>query len=174
MTALRKSEEKSTNLMASTWTKAAKVRRAFKAGKKRQKDLVLTPERAMLEGYMLLRDIQKAMSEAGLSEKDVQAALVLMTTDSSGTDLIYAAKIPEMKYLPELYGKLRKLEKEGHWVPLGVALKQFDREAYDARDPKSGAVVWDQPWLMNPRAARALIAARNAIAEDREGKGTFS
>lgn len=175
MTALHKAEEKSANLMAGTWTKAAKVRRAFKAGRQRQNDLLLTPRRAMFEGYILLHEIQDAMREAGLSENDVQASLVLMTTEpSEGSDLICVLPIPETKRLPQLYGKLRKLETEERWVPLGIAIQQLDREAYDPRDPKSGAVVWVQPWLANPRAARALITARNAIAEHKEGKSAFS
>lgn len=162
--------------MAATWTKAGTVRRAFKAGRQRQKDLILTPTKAMFEGYILLTDIQAAMTNAGLSAKDVQVALVLMTQDSSGTDLIYVLPIPETKRLPELHGKLKRLEKEGGWVPLGVAIKQLDHEARDPEDPKSGAVAWVQPWLTNPRAARALIEARSAMAAEdiKEGRHAFN
>jgi hypothetical protein len=171
MTGLHKSEVKSANLMAGTWTKAAKVRRAFKAGRQRQKDLLLTPERAMFEGYILLREIQTAMRDAGLPEADVQTVLVLMTTDTSGADLIYAAPIPETKQLPVLYRKLKKLEKEGQWIPLGIVVQQLDREE---KDPKSKGAVWVEPWLTGPRAVRALIAARGAVSDNREGKSTFS
>jgi hypothetical protein len=173
MTPTQTEKSGSRNLMASTWTKAGMVRRAFKAGKPRQKDLLLTPKRAMFEGYILLSEIQDAMSKAGLSANDVQAALVFMTQDSPGADLIYVAPIPETKQLPELYSKVKKLEKDGGWVPLGIAVKQVDREAYEPKDPRSGAVVWVQPWLTNPRAARALLKARSAFAEGEEGKSAF-
>lgn len=174
MTGLHKAEEKSANLMAETWTKAAKVRRAFKAGKKRQKDLLLTPERAMFGGYIRLIEIRKAMAEVGLPASDVQAALVLMTTDNAGADLIYATPLPETKRLPELSGKLKKLEKEGKWVPLGIVIQQRDREACDPKDPKSIGAMWVEPWLTGPRAVRALTAARNAIAKGEEGKIDFN
>lgn len=177
MTAPQKEPRKtaSTNPMAGTWTKAAKVRRRFKAGRQRTTDLVLTLERSMFEGYILLRDIQQAMSGEGLPETDVQAALVLLADDSAGTDFINVVPIPEVKQMLTLKDKLDKLEKKSCWTPLGVAIKQRDREAEanDPKNPRSGAVVWVQPWLTNPRAARALIQARTAFAEHREGQITF-
>jgi hypothetical protein len=161
----------SANLMSATWTKASKVRRAFKAGKKRKNDIVLTPKRAMFEAYILLGEVRDAMREAGLPESDVQAALVLLMKDGSpGVDLIYIARIPDTQHIPELNRKLKALEKEGPWDPVGVILMQLDREA----DPKSGSAVWGQPWLVNPRAARALFEAGKAAAAGKEGKLAFS
>ena len=119
----------------------------------------------------LLHKLQKAMSKEGLSENDVQAALVLI---NEGMGLIYMLPLPETKHIPELYGKLKKLEKDGHWSPLGIAIKQLDRETADQKDPMSGAVVWVHPWLTSPRAARALIKARSIMAEGQEGKSTFN
>ncbi len=166
MTALEEKASTS-NPMAATWTKAALVRRAFKAGPPRRKDLVLAPTRAMFEGCILLNGLQVAMRDAGLSEKDVQAALILMSPPGGDADLVNILPIPETKRLPELYAKVKKLEAEG-WLPLGAAIKQIDREAYDPKDPKSGAVMWVQPWLTNPRATRALFAARAAFGEGSE------
>jgi hypothetical protein len=163
------------NPMAATWTKAGKVRRAFKAGKPRQKDLNLAPRPAIWEACLLRENIGAAMTGAGLSADDVQVAIVLMTPDaSSGVDWVHVLPIPQTKDLPELFTKVAKLEKADHVVPLGVAIRQIDREAYEPKDPKSGAVVWVQPFLVNPRAARALIAARQIFADERGGKGEFS
>jgi hypothetical protein len=157
------------NPMAATWTTAGQVRKLFKSGPPRRKDLLLDLKESLLEGLLLLHRLQKAMSKAGLPESDVQAALVLMN-DAEGAGLIYLLPIPETKQLPELYGKLKKLEKDGHWSPLGIAIKQLDR------DPKAPneAVAWVHPWLTSPRAARALIKARSVMAEGQEGKSTFN
>lgn len=158
--------------MASTWTKAAIVRRKFKAGRQRQTDLVLTPTRAVLEGYILLHELQKAMVEAGLPEEDVHAALVLITPGvPGGVDKIYVLPFPDMNRLPELYGKVRKLHDAAGVVPLGIVVSQTDRET---QDPKSTGAVWVQPWLTGTRAARALLKARQVCANGGEGESKFN
>jgi hypothetical protein len=163
------------NPMASKWTKAGMVRRAFKAGRPLQKDRVLTPRQAIWEACSLRESLYEAMRKAGLSADDVQAAIVLMTPEAAASvDLIYVFPIPQTRDLPELFGKVTKLEKTEKVIPLGIAIRQVDRERYDPKDPKSGAVVWVQPFLANARAARALIQARNLFADGSGGKGTFN
>jgi hypothetical protein len=153
------------NLMESTWTKAAIVRRKFKAGPSRRKDIVHTPTRAVLEAWILCHELQTAMKTEGLSEEDAQAVLVLL----DGTDATYSFAVPAMDSLPELYGKVKALQEAGTVVPVGVLFKQFDREAED-RKTKSGAVVWAHPWLVGLRESRALLNARDRYANLKPGE----
>jgi hypothetical protein len=171
VTGLHKSTEKNLNPMSATWTKAGKVRRAFKAGRQRQKDLRYDSERAILEARILLIEIRRAMLEAEIFKygEDVRAALVLMTPDDAKADTVYILQMPrKLEDLPELSAKVAKHEKAEKAVPLGVAIWQRDREA-------NHSDVWIQPWLVNPRAALAAIAARKAFieSEGRETKSTF-
>jgi len=147
------------NLMASTWTKAAMVRRKFKAGPQRKKDYVLTPLRSILEGAIMLHELQIAMKDAGLLESDVQAALVLRLTPSEPgkPNETHLQPIPGTENLHLLYGRVKKLEARGRVEPLGLVIKQNDREA---RGPEGEAVVWVQPWLVDIQASLALLAMR--------------
>jgi hypothetical protein len=109
------------------------------------------------------------MSEAGLSKDDVQAALVLVTPETPDMEnLIHVLPIPQPKKLPELFAKVEKLDKPGKILPLGIAVRQLDRET------ESGAVVWVQPFLTGPRAESALKVARSAFAEGKQGRSTFN
>jgi hypothetical protein len=158
-----------TNPMAATWTKAGKVRRLFKAGKPRQKDLTYDSERAILEARIVFVEIRKAMMQAEIRTvgEDVRAALVLMTPDNAKVDRVYLVPIPRgLEALSELSAKVAKHEKAEGVVPLGVAIWQKDSEADDSVD------VWVQPWLVEtPRAKQAAIAARKAY-EESEGEET--
>jgi len=169
MPELRKTSK---NPMASTWTKAAKVRRAFKAGRQRQKDRVLTPVKAIYEVCILLDDLRTAMDEAKLPVEDVGAALVLVTPETPDREnLVYVLRVPEPKRLPELFSEVAKLEKPGKILPLGVAVWQRDREI---QDPEKQGVVWVQPFLTGARAEKALLEARKVFTEGRGGKSTFN
>ena len=58
-------EAQTKNLMASTWTDAAKVRRAFNAGPRRKSDLKFDDiEEAVLAAYTSFLDLRKAMKRA--------------------------------------------------------------------------------------------------------------
>ena len=148
------------NLMEATWTKAAKVRRAFKAGKKRQKDLVLSPRRAVLEAYSALHELRAAMASAGLAEEDANAALVFL----GGEAKHLVTPLPPPEHIPKPYSKARAMEAQGGWIPIGLVLHQQDREAFRPDDPKSGAFLWAQQWVMSDRATRALLMARDVVA----------
>jgi hypothetical protein len=158
-------EAKTENLMAGTWTKAAKVRRAFKAGPRRKTDLVYDTEEAVLQGYIALLEFRKEMVQAEIftSADDVKAALVLMSSDpETNAGAVHLLAIPRaIKNLPDLSSKAERLSKRGATVPLGVAFWQRDRE----QDTKKGKTVWIQPWLVNPCAARAAMAAQEAFEE---------
>ncbi len=157
------------NPMAATWTKAATVRRMFKAGRQRQNDLLYDSEEAILQGRISFLQIRKAMLAAGIATTadDLRAALVLMTPEGAESNEVYVLPIPrELAKLPELSVKVTKLEKSEKAVPLGLVFWQRDREAEDSD-------VWVQPWLVNPRAAAATIAARKAYGESR-GNATTS
>jgi hypothetical protein len=172
-----KAPAKRPNLMAATWTKAGMVRRAFKAGRPLQKDRTLTPRQAIWEACLLRESLYDAMRKEGLSADDVQAAIVLMTPDTAASvDWIYVFPIPQIRDLVELFSKVARIEKAENVIPLGVAIRQIDREAADPKDPKSGAVVWVQPFLVNARAATALLKARQVFADTdgSGGKSTFS
>jgi hypothetical protein len=153
------------NLMAVTWTKAAKVRRAFKAGPRRKTDLVYDTEQAVLQSYVELLELRKEMAQAEIftSAEDVKAALVLMSSHAEfNAGVVSLLAIPRtIKNLPELSSKAERLSKKGAMVPLGEAFWQRDRDA----DSKKSKTVWVQPWLVNPRAVRAAIAAQEAFEE---------
>lgn len=159
--------EKSTNLMESTWTKAAIVRRKFKAGKKRQKDLEYDLERAILEARILFIEFRAAMLKEGIptSARYARAALVLMTPDESDVNRVSALSVPrDLDGLPELADRAARLERAEKVVPLGVAIWQ--------RDPEAGEqVAWVHPWRVNQRAQQAAKAAEKAFVAS-EGKDT--
>jgi hypothetical protein len=163
----------SKNLMAKTWTKAGMVRRRFKAGKPRQKDLVYDCENAAMHGYMLLLEVRKAMLEEGITTgtEDVRAALVLVTPDSAKVNRIYLLAIPpRLANLPSLAAKASQLERREKVVPLGVAVWQRDREPTDEQ------IVWIQQWLVEgPRAELASREAQKAfkISEGKETETAF-
>jgi len=156
------------NPMAKTWTKAGLVRRRLKAGKPRQKDLVLSAEEAVLQGYGLLLAARKAMLEEGITTgaEDLKAALVLMTPEKAKVSEVQVLGIPrEFASLPRLHAKATQLERTEKLVPLGIAFWQRDRETDD--EP----TVWVQQWLVNPRAEQATREARKAL-EKSAGKDT--
>ncbi len=156
------------NLMAATWTKAAKVRRAFKSGKKRRKDLVLTPRRAVIEAYVVLHELREAMARAGLSETDANGALVFLSEFQS-SDSAYVIPLPAPERMPEPYATARRLEEQLGWRPIGLILHQRDHEAFTPADPKSGAYLWAQQWVISDRATKALLDARKLVANTKAG-----
>ena len=96
------------NPMASTWTKAAKVRRALKAGRPLRKDRSVTPRVAIHEGCILMEKLRDAMHEAELPEEDVRAAVVLMVPHYvPSRDAVHVLRIPESEELPPLSGSCR-------------------------------------------------------------------
>ena len=158
--------------MEKVLTPAARVRRAFKAGRPRQKDRVLTPVQAIYQACILLDALRSAMLEAGLLADDVRCGLVLMTPEvPSGFDLIQALPIPPPKELPDLFAKVERAVEAGVTLPLGIVIQQRDREG---EDPKSLGATWVEPFLTGPRAARALIEARRAFGDGQGGKSAFN
>jgi hypothetical protein len=152
------------NLMAATWTKAAKVRRVLKAGRQRQKDLAYDTERAVIECRLLFNRIRAEMLEAGITTvEDVRVALVLMTLRE-----VYLFQVPrDFSRLPTMYEQAAILERNENAVPVGAAIWQRDPEAGDSVE------VWVQPWLVNPRAVLAAAEARKAFL-DSDGRDTKS
>lgn len=146
--------------MADTWTKAAKVRRAFKAGRPSQKNRVIDPERALYEACILLGEVRDEMVDAGLSQDDVQAALVLVTPETPGREnMVYVQRVPQPEKLPELFENVAEIEKLGRVLPLGILIWQLDREIADPKENKIRAVVWPHPFLIGDRATKALKRA---------------
>jgi hypothetical protein len=146
------------NLMASTWTKAAKVRRKFSAGRKREKDRIITPIVAIHEACILLDDLRNAMRGAGLPVDDVRAALILVAPNAEpGLDWVHVLWVPEPGKLPDLFQRAANVAATGARLPLGLGVWQMDREANDV-------AVWIQPFLTGPHAAKALVEARERIA----------
>lgn len=152
------------NLMASTWTAAAKVRRKFKAGRQRQNDLKYDTERAILEARIVLIEIRREMLEAGIKTagEDVNVGVILMSPDGAESDHVFVLPMPrKLEGIAALSTKIARCL-DGTVVPVGVAIWLRDREAGDAD-------VWVQPWLVNTRAARAAIVAQKAFKESEGG-----
>jgi hypothetical protein len=161
MTRLQKPTEK--NLMASTWTKAGKVRRAFKAGRPRQTNRLVTPTVAIHEACIALERLQDEMRKEELLEQDVQAALVIMTPQTPDREnLVYVQGIPDTKRLPEVFASVRKIEVPEKMLVIGILFKQRDREA------KKDA-VWPQPYLVGDRAQKAMLTGGQMFQEMEKG-----
>jgi len=155
------------NLMASTWTQAAKARRAFNAGPRRKSDLKFDDlEGAVLATYASFLDLRKEMKKAVLPTRDVRAALVLMTAAYEGPPFNAGVgsllAIPDtIEGLPDLLREAEKRTKNGAMAPLGVAFWQRDK------DPraKTSKTAWVQSWRVDPRLQLAADTAREAFEE---------
>ncbi len=156
----QKEKNKVKNLMAGTWTKAALVRREYKAGRPRQKDRVITPLVAIHEACILLDDLRNAMRERDLPVEDVRAAIILMVPNfpTPDRDAVHVLRVPEPNDLPDLFKRAADVATTGAVRPLGLAVWQMDRELGDA-------VAWVQPFLTGPRAVAALREAKRAFAK---------
>lgn len=147
------------NPMAATWTKAAKVRRALKAGRPLRKDREVTPRVAIHEGCILLEKLREAMREAELPEEDVRAALVLMAPHYvAERDAVHVLRIVESEELPALFRRVVEIENSERVMTLGLGIWQRDREA-------ESTAGWIQPFLTGQRAANALAKARKVLVE---------
>lgn len=133
---------KAKNLMSSTWTKAAMVRRSFKAGRQRQKDLDYTVDHAIHEACILLIEIRKEMLLAGIrtANEDLRALFILVSDSKGGPLVDYEPMPTNFNALPEFAAKVLAKEKAERARPLGVAIEMRDREAKD----KS---IWVHSWL---------------------------
>jgi hypothetical protein len=158
---------KTENLMASTWTRAALVRRAFNAGPRRKSDREFGDlEDALLAAYVSFRDIRREMKKAELSERDTRAAFVLMTAAFEGppfnAGVAVMLTIPDtIKGLPDLLRDAEKYANKGKMIPLGVVFWQRDRD----ERAKEGKSVWIQSWRVDPRLQRAANAVREEFRE---------
>lgn len=154
--------------MTSTWTKAAKVRRALGAGKPAIKDREYDIESAVMAARALLMEIRKERSLAGIEEwwDDVAVALLLMTPEQAKKDKVYLLPISrDFDDLAILYKNAMHLKTTERAVPLGAAFWQLDREAGGVVD------VWVEQWLTGPRAMLAATRASKAF-EESGGKET--
>jgi hypothetical protein len=165
-----------TNLMASTWTKAVLVRRAFNAGPKRKSDRVLDAEEATLEAYMAFRAFRNEAAKSGLGSA-ARLGLMLMDTKCKGRDEIMGVPT-KLENIAELFAKVKKATKGGEVVPLGLLYWLRDDDPEAVKTPKGAnwdgeevemlipAVTWVKPWLVeSPRARLVTEAARHAFEE---------
>jgi hypothetical protein len=152
-------------------TAAAAVLRAFRAGPSRRKSLDLSPDRAVVEAWALCSDLRGMMRRTGLHEEDAQATLVLLTGSIADEreELIRGYAVPDMASLPELYEKVKALERETNVFPLGVVFKQYDREKERPEEPE----LWVEPWLVFANATRALSTVEKRFAGLRHGEDIF-
>jgi hypothetical protein len=156
-----------TNLMAGTWTDAAKVRRAVNAGPRRKTDLEFEDmEDAVLAAYVSFRDLRKEMSKAGLSERDARAAFVLMTAEFEGAPFnaghVTLLTIPRnIAGLHALLNAAKKHANKGEMAPLGVVFWQRDRD----ERAKESKPTWVQSWRVDVRSLRAAGAVRDKFKE---------
>jgi hypothetical protein len=161
---------KAANLMASTWTKAALVRRAFNAGPRRKFDRQFEDlEDAVLAAYISYRDVRREMRKWGLPEADTRAAFVMMPPFfgppfNSGAAVML--RIPDSIHgLPTLLKDAQHYAKEGEgdlqMSPLGVVFWQRDQDER-AKEKES---VWVQMWRVDPRLQRAANAVRDEFRE---------
>jgi len=156
--------EKSENLMASTWTPAAIVRRKFKAGPRRKVDLKLDVERAFLECRILYTELRDAMIEAGIrtGANDVSVGLILMTPAGTAKNR-FVKVLPvggNMEVLAQQARKADQLEKRHGVLPIGVAFWQRDREA--GQDE-----TWVRSWRLDNTSALLLAEVMKALHKEK-------
>lgn len=155
------------NGLASFWTKAAMVRRAFNAGPRLKSDRAFDDlEDAVLEAYTEFRDMRRRMKNAELSARDTRAAFVLIPPYFEGPPFNASAglmiPIPDtIKGLPDLLKEAERAAGKSEMVPLGVVFWQRDRDER-AKEAKS---VWVQSWRVDPRWQRAANAVREEFRE---------
>jgi hypothetical protein len=157
-----KAEEK-TNLMASTWTPAAVVRRKFKAGPRRKTSLEMDVERAFLECRILYTELRDAMLEAGIktAANDVSVGLVLMTPWDAKDRFVKVLPVGgNMEALAEQARKADLLEKRDCVFPIGVAFWQRDRTANQDE-------AWVRMWRIDGNSALALAEVHNALCSEK-------
>ena len=148
--------------MTSTETKAAKVRRAFRAGRPEIKSREYDIESAVMTARSLFMEIRKERSLEGIDDwwDDIAVALVLMTTEEARKDRVYLLPISrDFDDLASLYKSAMQLKTTEKVVALGVAFWQLDREAGGETH------VWTEQWLAGPRAALAINRASEAFKE---------
>jgi hypothetical protein len=162
--ALDKQHTGTTNPMAATWTEAAKVRRAFKAGRRLKKDRELTPTVAIHEACILLEKLRNAMHEAAQPVEDVRASVVLMVPNYvPERDAVHVLRISESAQLPGLFRRAEEIDAADRVLTLGLGVWQNDRET-------GSAVGWIQPYLIGQRAANAMRKAQKVLMESEGGE----
>lgn len=154
---------KTENPMASYWSKAALVRRSFKAGPRRKMDLVYDAERAFLECRILYTELRKAMLDFGIETgaSDVSVGLVLMAPWESNDRRVYVVPAGgSLDVFAERGRKAERLEKRHSAVPIGVAFWQRDREANQEE-------VWVRPWRMDSNPVMLMVEVKNAMKTEK-------
>lgn len=158
--------------MASTWTKAGKVRRSFKTGRQRQKDRQVTPITAIHETCILLDELRTAMYDAELNPDDVRAAIVIVTPPESKNKqgFMYVLQVPPSKQLPRLFATVEEIKNP---VMVGLVFAQMDREM-EARDPGKAVATWLHPFHVDAKAMELLHDARMKLGQEKTGKFAFN
>jgi hypothetical protein len=150
--------------MAATWSQAAKVRRAFKAGRTLRKDRILPPTTAIHEACILQDRLRAAMAEANLPSEDVRVAVVLLVPNYvPERDAVHVLRVPEPSDLPAIFRRVQELEDDGRVQALGLGVWQRDRDS----DSHTG---WVQAFLTGDRAARAIAKACRVLVEKQGGE----
>jgi hypothetical protein len=150
--------------MAATWSRAAKVRRAFKAGRSLRKDRILTPTVAIHEACILLERLRAAMGEAELLFEDARVSVVLMVPAYlPERDAVHVLRIPEPGELPGLFRRVEEIEETGRVQTLGLGVWQMDRET-------GNTAGWIQPFLTGARAVNGMAKAQRILAETEGGE----
>ena len=149
------------NLMASTWTKAALVRRAFKSGRPRKVDLRLHWKKALLQGLIAQEDIQNAMRDQELAAEDVRVSLVLISADlKSGARQAHVWRLPmTLEDVPPIAERIEFLELTERIEAPGLIFLQRDRELETQIPGRFNQEIWTERWLMGEDAQAAMTKA---------------
>lgn len=157
-------EAKTENLMASTWTKAAIVRRTFKAGPRRKSDLVYGAEHGFLECRILYIELRNAMLEAGIKTgaSDVSVGLILMTPwTAKGRAVVHVLHAGgSIDDFTKSARKVEQLEKQHKAIPIGVAFWQRDHES--GQDE-----TWVRAWRLDNASAEALAHVSKELKQEK-------
>lgn len=151
----------SPNPMAATWTPAAVVRRAFKAGPRRKTDLVYDVERGFLECRILYIELRNAMIDAGIktAANDVSVGIVLMDSNNRKAYVIPAGG--NLDAFTEWAHKADRLDKKHKVIPVGVAFWQRDRES--GQDE-----TWVRLWRVDSETAILMTDVKKDMKQNKD------
>jgi hypothetical protein len=152
------------NLMASTWTKAAVVRRKFKAGPRRQRDIEYDVERALLECRILYTELRNAMVTAGIKTGAVDVSVGIILTAPPDAEIRFVEVLSaggDMEAFAKQAMKAAWLEKQHKVFPIGAAFWQRDRESGTGE-------VWIRSWRLGGQSALLLTETLKYL-KDHEG-----
>jgi hypothetical protein len=153
-------EARTENPMAATWTQAAIVRRAFRAGPRRKTDLVYDVERGFLECRILYIELRNAMIDAGIKTSASDVAVGIVLTDGSNRKAYVLPAGGSLEEFTEWAKKAERLEKRHNVIPVGAGFWQRDRESCQDE-------TWVRLWRVDGETAILMTDIKKELKQEK-------